>query len=260
MPNSGPKSGLVGEGLWRPFTPTQPILRAFVLSGAAPTQPNLGSSTIDAWYAHDKQSGTVTFSGKVALASDFTNASGDHVLGLLLPVPAYRSLGGADVPIGTGMAWQGTVANLNVPLRATLMDPMSTGIGSSTQEDSWAQFFIPYSGYASGTGTITSAATSVTITHNLGHTPTARDFNIMPTAATTNSIVMYYVDTITSTQANVNVRSAPGASGFNFSWSVQSLPNGSATLDLLLNSGRPFGGGWVAGYVLSWHLRYQARR
>ncbi len=258
MPNPGTPSGLTAELGWHSYQPTQPILVCFSLTGAV-TQPLLGASSVVAHYQHEKQTGTVRYQGFIQFSSDATFGSSDQVWGVRLPVPAYRSLGGADVPIGNGYAWQGSAGNRNMPLRATLMDPLGFGGGAQTNEDYFCQFFLPYM-LATGSGAITSAATSTTITHGLGTTPNAFDIQIMPTATTTNNIVMYYVDTITSTQFNVNVRTAPGASTFAFNWKARCEPNGVAAFDLLVNSGRPFGGGWASGYLLGWNVEYQARR
>lgn len=254
MPNRGILPGLKSEAGWQTYNRND-LLRAFTFGGT-PTQPTLGSSTVNAQYSHDRQTGTVAYQGMIQFASDATFGSGDHVWAVRLPVPAYRSLGGADLPVGTGWAWQGSAGNRNMALRATLMDPL-TPDGNQTNEDYYAQFFLPYM-LATGSGTITSAATSVTITHGLGTTPAPEDITITPTGTTTNNIVMWYIDTITSTQFNVNVRTAPGASTFPFNWKARAEPNGSATFDLLTNSLRPFT--WASGYVLAWHLRYQARR
>lgn len=71
-----------------------------------------------------------------------------------------------------------------------------------------------------GTGAITAAATAVTITHNLAHTPIAGEIRITPTNNPTNDPGNMWVDTITSTQFNVNCRNVPGASTLTFSWKV----------------------------------------
>jgi hypothetical protein len=257
MPNRGIVNGLGTELGWQLFTPSQPIIRAFTAPGdAAATQPLLGASVVNARYRYDRQVGNVKYQGNIRFSSDATFGSGDDVWGLLLPIPANRVLGGADQPVGNGMAWQGTAGNRNLMLRPTLMDPLPFG-GQQSNEDYYVQFFIEHY-LATGTGTITSAATSVTITHGLGGTPAAYDIHVMPTASTTNSIVMYWVDNIGPTSFQVNVRTAPGASGFNFSWKAMALPNDVANFDLLLNSTRPFG--WASGYVLGWNVEYQARR
>jgi hypothetical protein len=255
--NRGVLSGLSQDAGWKLYQPNEPILRAFHQS-AAPTQPLLGAATVNAHYFYDRTTGNVKYQGYIQFASDTTFGSSDQVWGVRLPVPAYRVLGGADLPIGNGWAWQGSAGNRNVPLRATLLDPLVPD-GNRTNEDYYLQFFLPWM-IATGSGTITSPATSTTITHGLGSTPAAYDITLTPTASTTSSIVMYYVNTITSTQFNVNVRSDPGASGFNFNWRALALPNNSSTFDLLVNSARPFGSGWASGYVLGWNVEYQARR
>lgn len=256
MPNRGVIQGVRAENTWQLFNPGVPaILRAYAQSGT-PTQPALGASTVNAQYLYDRATGTVAYNGLIQFSSDATFGSSDHVWAIRLPVPAYRSLGGADLPIGTGWAWQGSAGNRNVALRATLMDPMLSD-GQGGGEDYYAQFFLPYL-IATGTGQLTSGNTAVTITHGLGSTPAAYDINVVPTNAASTAPGEIYVDTITSTQFNVNVRSSATTTPQAFSWKARAEPNGSATLDLLTNSTRPFA--WASGYVLSWHLRYQARR
>jgi hypothetical protein len=74
-----------------------------------------------------------------------------------------------------------------------------------------------------GSGTITSGNTAVTITHGLAVTPAARNISITPTATTTTDPGNLWVDTITSTQFNVNCRTNPGASGMAFDWQATVL-------------------------------------
>lgn len=263
MPNRGIVPGLKSEVGWQTFDRGNDMLRAFAASGT-PTQPALNSATIRAGYTYDRQTGTVVYEGAIQFASDTTFGSSDHVWGLLLPVPAFRSLGGADLPIGNGFAWQGSAGNRNMGMRATLMDPLIGGGGNNSNEDYYAQFFVPYL-LASGTATLVGT-TPTTINHNLGMTPVAYDFTIMPTATTTSNYTHVFVDTITSSQANLTCRATPGASNLSVAWKCRAEPNGSSTLDLLLNSQRPFQAAsagatcWASGYVLAWHLRYQARR
>jgi hypothetical protein len=257
MPNRGAINGLGNEIGWQRFTPSEPIVRAFTAPGnPTATQPLLGAAIVNARYRYDRQVGNVKYQGYVQFAADTTFGSSDNVWGVLLPIPANRVLGGADQPVGTGFAWQGSAGNRNLNLRPTLMDPLPLG-GQQSNEDYYVQFFLEHY-FATGSGSIASASTSTTITHGLGGTPAAYDINIMPTATTTNSIIMYYVDTITSTQFNVNVRSAPGASTFAFNWKASVLPNDVNNFDLLVNSLRPFA--WASGYVLGWNVEYQARR
>lgn len=71
----------------------------------------------------------------------------------------------------------------------------------------------------SGTGQVTSAATSDVITHGLGITPSVEDIHIIFTTTATNDIGHMWVDTITSTQFTVRVKNAPG-SNLDFSWKI----------------------------------------
>lgn len=71
---------------------------------------------------------------------------------------------------------------------------------------------------AKGTGSILSTNTAVTITHGLAYTPVAGDIVITPTENPTNTPGLIWVDTITSTQFNVNCENDPGASNLDFSW------------------------------------------
>lgn len=252
MPTQGLYKGLTRPG-WQEYTPE---LRGF---GGTPVQPDLGNAFGYGRYLV-KPSGLVTYQGGITFGSTTSFGSGEQVWGVRLPVPANRSSGGADLPIGNAWAWQGTAASpqINVPLTPTLMDPITAGGGSQSNEDYYAQFFLPYL-IAVGTNTIASGTTSVTVTHGLAAwTPAAYDITIMPTATTTNNCLPFYVDTIDADSFNVNVKSNPGASGFAFSWKVRGEPNNSSTFDLLVNHRRPFV--WGSGHTLAWNLTYEARR
>jgi len=70
----------------------------------------------------------------------------------------------------------------------------------------------------SGTGTITTAATSATITHGLDVTPTVDDISIIGAENPTNDVGTIWVDTLGATTFKVNVENVPGAGGFDFGW------------------------------------------
>lgn len=72
----------------------------------------------------------------------------------------------------------------------------------------------------SGTATISSGTTSVTVTHGAGYTPAASDIVVTPTNNPTNDPGNFWVDTIGSTTFAINVRSNPGVSGATFAWRV----------------------------------------
>lgn len=73
---------------------------------------------------------------------------------------------------------------------------------------------------SSGTATITTGTTSVTVTHGAGVTPAAADIVVTPTNSPTNDPGHWWVDTIGATTFKINVRADPGASGASFSWRV----------------------------------------
>jgi hypothetical protein len=69
---------------------------------------------------------------------------------------------------------------------------------------------------ARGSATITSAATSITVTHGLGLTPTLNQIQITPQTSL-GSAARFWISNATSTQFTINVDVAPGAS-ISFSW------------------------------------------
>lgn len=254
MSSRGVYRGLQRPG-WQEYTPD---LRGFSAS-TEPTQPALGNSTLYGRYLV-KPSGLVVVQGGITFGSTATFGANDQVYGIRLPVPANRSSGGADLPIGAAWAWQGAAASpqLNVQLTPTLMDPIAGGGGAQSNEDYWAQLFCPYV-LALGTGTITSGNTSVTITHGLvDYIPNASDVLIVPTATTSNNCLPFYVDTPTATTFDVHVKSNPGASGFAFSWKLRGEPNSSANFCILANHNRPWV--WASGHSITWNLTYEGRR
>jgi hypothetical protein len=71
---------------------------------------------------------------------------------------------------------------------------------------------------AAGVSSINSGTTSVTITHGLDITPKIRCISITASNNSTNDIGHFYINNVTSTQFDVNVRSDPGVGGINFNW------------------------------------------
>ena len=90
-----------------------------------------------------------------------------------------------------------------------------TVAGGSVQSAKYNQTYITES---SGTGAIASGTTSITLSHGLSVTPTQAAFTLMPTILSTVDPGEVYIDTITSTQFNVNCRTNPGATGWAFYW------------------------------------------
>lgn len=70
---------------------------------------------------------------------------------------------------------------------------------------------------AQGTATVTSAATSVVVTHGLSFTPTVQNIAVTPTN-NLGSSTKYWVSTPTSTQFTINATPAPGATTATFAW------------------------------------------
>ena len=66
------------------------------------------------------------------------------------------------------------------------------------------------------TASITSAATTVTVTHRLGRTPTSDQIMVWP-ITTLGTAAKWWVDTPTSTTFVINVDAAPGAT-VTFGW------------------------------------------
>ncbi len=75
-----------------------------------------------------------------------------------------------------------------------------------------------------GTSTIVNTATSSgNIAHGLSYTPVAGDFTITGKENPTNSIGTVWVDGIGGTNFVVNCENDPGASGWDFGWSVRKV-------------------------------------
>lgn len=71
-----------------------------------------------------------------------------------------------------------------------------------------------------GTGTIASGATSTTVTHGLGVTPSLNNINLLATGPTTNDPGFFWITNITATTFDVHCRSDPGAGGASFAWNA----------------------------------------
>ncbi len=251
MPNYGLRSG-TSQGAWQDYVPE---LRGFSATGAAITQPVLvNNPSFPNWGRWIREpTGTVRDRGQITFGTGTVFGTGENVYAKKLPYPANRSSGGADLPLGEAWGWQNLVSNQNMIFTPTLLDPLLPG-GKGGNENEYAQFFNSRI-RGSGTGVITSAATSVVITHGLPYTPTVLDIRIVPTATTTSNTGIWYIDTITSTQFTVNLKAAPGASTFIFSWAVEGDPNGSTLLDLLVSHLKPWT--WAVGHTIGWNFVYE---
>jgi hypothetical protein len=71
----------------------------------------------------------------------------------------------------------------------------------------------------SGTTTVSSGSTSITVNHGLSQTPQAQDITITPTN-NLGQATRFWVSNITSTSFQLNVDSDPGATGATFAWRI----------------------------------------
>lgn len=252
MPRFDIPDGL-SRGVWRDYTPE---LWAFNPSGGT-TQPIASDLRYrQGRYLHTFED-LVTVRAKIEfLAGDTLGTAGSGgIWAVRLPVPASRAAG-ADQPIGSAMLWQGAAAN-PAPLmvgQVSLMDPIIGG-GSQGQEDSFIQVFCQ-SSVAFGTATITSAATSVTVTHGLAFTPNAYDIRVVPTNTSTTNTQWCSVQNIGATTFDIVVKVAPGASTATYSWKIDAFP--TTGFDVLMAHNKPWT--WAAGHIIGLDLTYEARR
>lgn len=75
----------------------------------------------------------------------------------------------------------------------------------------------------SGTATISSGSTSVTVSHGLNVTPTADDISVSFAESPTTDQGNWWISSITSTQFTINVRNDPGASNLDLAWRAVAL-------------------------------------
>lgn len=259
MSNKGALGGVSAQ-TWRNY---EPLWLNTNVSGN-PTMPAIGNGTLQGRYLK-LTGGLVVAQVNVGFGSTTTYGNGDSFI-FGLPFPANRwsanllNSSTADLPIGTALAWQGGSASptFTMPLIPTLADPLA-GYNLQTNEDN---FFFLFNQHllSAGTGSITNA-TPATITHALGVTPQAYDIHVTPTAITSASTNprQIYVDTITSTQFNVNTQTALGSGKtLSFSWKCRAEPNNtSSNLPQLVNYQRP----WThaSGHGLYCQVVYEAR-
>jgi len=75
----------------------------------------------------------------------------------------------------------------------------------------------------SGTASITTGTTSVTITHGCAFTPTIDQITLTPGNNPTSDPGNIWADTIGATTCNANCANNPGASGLDLGWKVNPL-------------------------------------
>ena len=254
----------VGIDAWKFYEPKWYSTRRPGQPGA--TQPAIGNGTLVGRYTRIS-SGFVCAQIQLIAGSTTTFGTGEaYILGL--PLPANRwtsalSLATADIPIGSGLAWQGSAANpsLTMALIPTLADPLAE-YNLQTSEDEYLHLFIQQS-VAYGTGTIPAGASPavVTITTPVGQSASAYDINVVPTSTSTNNPQHIWVDTISYSNPNlsfnVNAKANPGGSGITFAWKVRAEPESTVGLAQLLNYQRPWT--MASGHGLFVQALYEAR-
>jgi hypothetical protein len=90
---------------------------------------------------------------------------------------------------------------------------------SGTLTNMTIRYNLSYVTESNGTATVTSAATSVVVSHGLGVTPALKDIVVTPTN-NLGTATKYWISTPTSTQFTINVDAAPGATTATFVWSI----------------------------------------
>jgi hypothetical protein len=75
---------------------------------------------------------------------------------------------------------------------------------------------------SSGTATIPSGSTSVTVNHGLGVTPSVKDCSVTPTNSL-GSATKFWTSNFTATTFTINVNADLGATTATFAWSCQVL-------------------------------------
>lgn len=262
MSNRGTFGGVTRGQAWREYDPAWLATNIF----GNPTMPDIGNGTKLGRYVR-LTGGLVVAQVQLVFGSTTTYGNGDaYIIGL--PFPANRwtanlsNSGNADLPIGTALAWQGSSASptYTMPLVPTLADPLA-GYNLQTNEDYFAHLFCAHS-LSQGTGAVISGTnTSVTVTHNLGVTPVASDIQVVCVAksGTPANPRAVYVDSITSTQFNINVVTAPGgATSLTFDWKCRAEPNNSGVnLPQLVSYRRPWT--WASGHGIYCQFIYEAR-
>jgi hypothetical protein len=257
MPVEGLFDGLE-KRTWNYYEPE--LRTAWVSGDPSPSNLSLGNSQLFGRFL-ELPGGLVIAQTKIILGSTFSRGSGRAYI-QRLPRPAHRWTADlansqtADLPIGTGLAWQGSAANpsLTMPVLPTLSDPFGP-ININGDEDYWAHLFIPH-GLAMGTGAFASNATTVTITHNLGLTPSAYDITITPTNVPGANPRDIAVQNIGPTTFDVVIGTG-STTPLTFAWKARVEPNNSVGTPQLVNHARPWL--WSAGHELSCQYIYEAR-
>jgi hypothetical protein len=114
-----------------------------------------------------------------------------------------------------------TIATMVIPTDSTDQWRMEAWINNiiGTNAQKITTTILPQ--HIQGSSSVASGTTSIAVTHDLGVAPAAEAITITGKEDPTNSTGTHWVDTITATQFTFNVENDPGASNFDFGWSVK---------------------------------------
>lgn len=237
---------------WKKY---EPRLRAF---GGSPVQhaPSDERNLQGRWLLTNQ--GLVKFFTQITFAAGDTLPSGEtFCLAITLPYPANRSSGGADLPIGTAMLWQGPSANPSPMMigQVSLADAVA-GFAAQGEEDKFCQVFLANMIAFGGPVDFASGATTATVTHGLPGAPAAYDIKLTPTNVPSTNTAWYAVQNVTATTFDIVIKTSSTTTPAQFYWKIEALP--SSALFQLMGSRRPWT--WAAGHSISIQGEYEARR
>lgn len=109
-----------------------------------------------------------------------------------------------------------------LPTYRMAIDP-ETMIVQRNTSDMVSRLTIEFRAVATGTATVTSGNTSVTVSHDIGVTPGISKFRYFATNNPTNDPGTPFVENITSTEFDLSVRNDPGADA-DYSWVIEGGP------------------------------------
>lgn len=248
MSNLGIFGGLSATA-WRRYTPD---IKGFSTTGGSIVQPILGDPTQRLGKYLITNQGLVIGHAQITFSAADSLGSNDTVWGVSLPA---RALGATDLPIGTAMLWQGAAANPSLMLvgQLTPMDPLLPA-GTQGAQSQFGQVFISKL-IAYGSGAIANNFSAIQITHGLGETPVASDIHVTWTNGPSTNPQGWWIDGITSTVFNLNVRSGSTVTSASFAWKIEAEPNASAGFALLMSSTKPWT--WASGHSIGFTFQYQ---
>lgn len=149
-------------------------------------------------------------------------------------------ISGTDIPTGTTIA---SVTNSTTAVLSAAATGSHTGITFTIS---------PNVGFTSG-------ATSITVNHGMsGYTPVAYDIHIAKVNNPSSNSQWWNIANITSTGFDIVIKNSSTTTPAQFTWKIESEPNGSVGFSLLMSSSKPWT--WAAGHSIGINFEYEARR